>query len=653
MKQLKVLKEFNRLIMKPIIILLLVFAAFSCMQKNAIDETVVFSPDSSLRVNVNLDSSGMPFYSVYLDENIVIEPSHLGIDLTDTLQQFSSNLQIVSVSNTVVNDSFTTTTGKRLIHKYKANQKTIQLENDQGNKMDLIFQVSNKGVAFRYKLYNPNCFVSNETSEFNLPEKSLAWIQEFNNYSNDYENFYVKRLIETMNKPAYYIPALVQTPDSTWIYISDAQIDSQYVAAQLIHNGNGRLAVHLPDQTIENPNKGEWEVYVSKEPVEITAYPNMQTPWRCMIIGNKLADILESDLITCLNKPSKIKNTGWIEPGIATFPWWGNSLANDDPEIMKMYIDFAAEMNWDYVEFDIGLIGNKGGLAADFWRDIDYIPEVIEYAISKGIKVIGWDERRNLDTPEKRDDIFGTYKKWGVSGIKLDFINSDKQPAMKWYEEVTAHAAEYELMVSFHGSITPRGLHRTYPNIMTYEGVRGAEYYKFNYKPNWPTPVHNTTLPFTRNIGGPMDYTPVSFSFKNRKTTYAHEMALPFVYESGWVCMADKPEEFRKSPAKELFKKLPAAWDEIHFIDGYPGEFCCLARRKGNEWFVGCINATEERFVTVDFNFLKQGEYIGKIYADDGHDGLEIKNIQVNSECSLDLKLPENGGFVVQVLFND
>jgi alpha-glucosidase len=316
---------------------------------------------------------------------------------------------------------------------------------------------------------------------------------------------------------------------------------------------------------------------------------------------------------------------------------------------MKEYIDFAAEMNWDYVEFDIGLIGNNGGLAADFWRDIDYIPEVINYALSKGIKVIGWDERRNLDTPEKRDNIFSIYQKWGVSGIKLDFVNSDKQPAMKWYEEVTAHAAKYSLMVSFHGSITPRGLQRTFPNIMTYEGVRGAEYYKFGYKPNMPTPVHNVTLPFTRNISGPMDYTPVSFSAKDRKTTYVHEMALPFVYESGWVCMADKPEEFRKSPAKEFFKNLPAAWDEIQFIDGYPGKFCCLARRKGNDWYVAAINASGDRSVSIDFDFIGKGNFKGDIYKDDNHDGVEIEEVKIARDSSLVMNLPANGGFVIRM----
>jgi alpha-glucosidase len=306
----------NKLI-KLVTLLLSVFATLSCSQNNVLNKTDMFSPDSSICARIKIDSSGTPFYKVYLKNKEVLGFSQLGIQLIDSAFHFSSGLKIISISQAVVRDSFTTTTGKRLKHIYHANQKTFYLKNSRGNKMALIFQVSNNVVAFRYKLYNPDkSQVNREISAFNLPKGSVAWIQEFNNYSNDYENFYVERLVDTMSKPAYYIPALVQTPGNNWLFISDADIDSQYVAAQLIHNGDGKLGIHLPDQTIENPTKGEWEVYVSKESVEITAYPNMQTPWRCMIIGNKLADIVESDFITSLNKPSKIQNTDWIAPGI-------------------------------------------------------------------------------------------------------------------------------------------------------------------------------------------------------------------------------------------------------------------------------------------------------------------------------------------------
>jgi alpha-glucosidase len=182
---------------------------------------------------------------------------------------------------------------------------------------------------------------------------------------------------------------------------------------------------------------------------------------------------------------------------------------------------------------------------------------------------------------------------------------------------------------------------------MTYEGVRGAEYYK--WPGNDPTPEHNCTLPFTRNVSGPMDYTPTSFSTPRRTSTYAHEMALPFVFESGWICMADKPEEFRRSPAKELFQNLHAAWDEIHFINGYPGEYCCLARKKGDDWFVAAINADAERQVEIQFDFLSRDGYRATLYTDDGRDGVKIRDMEVSKSIIESFQLGQNGGFVIHL----
>lgn len=617
------------------------------------DQWIVTSPDGSIQVEVTLDSMQSPLYAVSLNNSAVIHPSLLGFALECEDQNFLQGLNLVNTSAKVINDEYIAVSGKRKMCAYHANEKIFTFENVTGNLMDIIFQVSDHGVAFRYQLYNEKVSVVNrEISEFCLPQNSLVWIQGFKSPFNDYEMFYPKRLLDTMQLPAYYIPALIQTPEKKWIFISDALVDGDYAACQLSHEGSGKLAVRFPDQTFEWQDWMEkyWHKVVHAESSKIFAHRGLITPWRALIISDGLEDIVESNLIENLSEPSRIKENDWIEPGVAVFPWWGNSTANDEPDILKDYIDLAYEMSWEFIEFDIGLIANNGGYAADYWRSIDYIPEIVDYAVSKGIRVYGWDERRNLDTPEKRDDIFGKYRAWGIAGIKMDFINSDKQEAMKWYEEATEHAARYNLLVSFHGAITPRGLRRTYPNIMTFEGVRGAEYYKFADDDEIPDPVHNCTLPFTRNISGPMDYTPTSFSTPRRESTYAHELALPFVFESGWVCMADKPQEFRNCPARELLQNLHASWDEIHFIDGYPGEYCCLARSKDDEWFVAAINAEAERQIEINFDFLDDGNYMVKTYTDDGSDGLLIDNKNI-TRTSIELfDVTKNSGFVIHVV---
>lgn len=602
-------------------------------------------------MEIFLDSLRALLYSVYLNGDMAVQESRLGIALSDYTYSFNEDLDFAGTSEKTVHDQYLAVSGKRKQCSYQANEKTIAFRNVSSKRLEVIFQVSNHGVAFRYKLNNQlEAAVDTETSEFTLPKESLAWIQRYRHMGNDYEMEYTKRLLDTMKLPAYYLPGLFQTPQKIWVFISDASVNGDYAACQLSHKGSGKLAIRFPDQTYDLEEGGHhpWFKIVYEESTEIQAPANLITPWRAMIISDDLGDIVESNLIEHLSEPSRIDDQSWIDPGVAVFPWWGHSLANDDPEIMKDYIDLAAEMNWKYLEFDIGLIGNNGGYAAGYWKNIDYIPEVIDYATSKDIKVYGWDERRFLDTREKRDEIFSQYREWGVAGIKMDFVNSDKQEAMKWYEEATSHAAEYELLVSFHGAITPRGLRRTFPNIMTFEGVRGGEYYKW---PNDdPTPEHNCTLPFTRNVSGPMDYTPASFSTPSRTSTYAHEMALPFVFESGWICMADTPEEFRKSPAKELFKSLHAAWDDILFIDGYPGEYCCLARKKGDDWFVAAVNSEKARQIEIQFDFLSGDNYRAKLYTDDGKDGLKIKNLNISNKGIEKYHLEKNGGFVIHIV---
>ena len=631
-----------------IVLIIILFA--SCSSD---DEWTVKSPDGNLKVVLSLDTTNTIQYAVLLDREMVIESSKLGISLSGKGYSFLRDLKYGGLAIKEIQDDFVAISGKRKINSYHANEMVVTFRNSPGSRMDLIFRVSNHEVAYRYQLYNQKAdMVDREISEFTLPENSLAWIQQFKGAWNDHEMFYTKRMLDTMGCPAYYMPGLFQTPDGYWIFISDADVTGDYAACQLEHKGKGRLAVRFPDQKYDVPEglEGSWYSLVHEETADIHAAPILKTPWRAMILSSNLGDIVESNILEHLSTPSRIADESWIEPGVAVFPWWGNSTANDNPEILKDYVDLAAEMNWDFIEFDIGLIGNNGGYAANFWRKIDYIPEVINYAKSKGIKVYGWDERRFLDTPEKRDDIFSTYRDWGVAGIKMDFINSDKQEAMKWYEEATEHAAEYKLLVSYHGAITPRGARRTFPNIMTYEGVRGAEYYKFWWDSGVPTPEHNCTLPFTRNVSGPMDYTPTSFSTPRRTSTYAHELSLPFVFESGWICMADKPEEFRSCPAKELLQNLHAAWDDIHFIDGYPGEYCCLARRKGDQWFIAAINAGAVRQLEMDLQFLGESGFSATIYNDDGQDGIQISEMTLTGIDPLKIDLAENGGFVVHLI---
>jgi len=333
---------------------------------------------------------------------------------------------------------------------------------------------------------------------------------------------------------------------------------------------------------------------------------------------------------------------------VAVFPWWGDNNANGSKETLKKYIDMAQAMGWSVIEFDVSLIGSPD-YAKEIWLTTPWIKEVTDYAHARGIRVYGWDERRNLNTPEKRDYIFGKYKELGVDGIKIDFVNSYAQKACDFRQACLADAAKHKLLASFHGDYTPRGERRTYPNLMTQEGVKGSEYYLFAPDNDIPTPQHNATLPYTRNVVGPMDYTPTAYSTPRRITSYAHETAQPFVYESGWVGMCDLPESFLNSPARPVLQEVEAAWDEIKFLAGYPGEYVVIARRKGAKWTIGALNAGAARTVTVPLGFLS-GNYKSLLVCEDDktdpRNRCIVRTVSIEGEKSLTFEMAENGGFV-------
>lgn len=344
------------------------------------------------------------------------------------------------------------------------------------------------------------------------------------------------------------------------------------------------------------------------------------TPWRVAIIGKNLGTLVESTLVANLNPPSEIADTSWIKPGVDVIPWMtGPSTNNMSLARMKQFVDLASEMGWTWIEFDNALaLGNQGGDKPDKWMALQWIPELVSYAGSKGINVYGWDHWRNLDTPEKREKILGYFVKHGFKGIKVDFLDSDSQERFKFRETIARECAQRKLMLSFHGETLPRGQQRRWPNIATLEGVKGEEYYLFE---RGPTPAYNVNLVFTRNIVGSMDNCPSGFElvgtpFSRRTTSNAHEMALAVMFESGWQSMSVSPESMKDNPAKGFLKGIPSAWDDIHFVDGFPEEFAVLARRKGQDWWLVGINAGKRRAVSIPLDFLNPGTYKAKFYHD-------------------------------------
>jgi alpha-glucosidase len=385
--------------------------------------------------------------------------------------------------------------------------------------------------------------------------------------------------------------------------------------------------------------KAELSPRVDQPGVSVDTKTPFKTPWRVLMIGDTPGRLIESNIILNLNPPSKIADTSWIKAGKSAWDWWSGDYATGvsftpgmNTATLKHYIDFASDSGFPYMLIDAGwALPTPGAKPADYADPSDItrfnsnvdIPELLKYAREKNVRIWLWAHWTSVD--KYMDQAFPLFEQWGVAGVKIDFMNRDDQWMVDWYRRVVAKAAEHHLMIDFHGAFKPDGLRRIYPNLLTREGVMGKEYSKWSDR---VTPVHNTTLPFTRMLAGPMDYTPGAFSNANLQNfvgrnvmpmslgTRAQELALYVVLESPLEMVSDYPEQYKGQKDFDFIKQVPTTWDEIRVIDGLPMRHITLARRSGKDWYVGSLTNWEERNTRVPLDFLGDGKYVAEIYAD-------------------------------------
>ena len=625
-------------------ILILIAAAATLLQFSCSNQKVL-SPNGAVTAQIVQENDQLAL-KVFLRGSEAVQWHIDGMSFEKEEYDFTGKLKQKSVSFYKIDEEYTLPSGKVSTYHNKANEMKVAYANSHGKTMYLLVRAYNDGVAFRYAFDNEDTMqVKEERTTLVIPETSNVWAME---YRIDAEGYYLKRSPSEMDKPLYHLPALAETPNGKWLLIHEADVLGRSAAAALSgHQGDGRFFLTTTYPELK-PGRQPWSLIVAEDGNAITACPNWATPWRMIIAGDTPGVIVESVMTENLNPPSDVGDQSWIKPGVAVFPWWGNNHANGDKELLKNYIDMAQAMGWTVLEFDVSLIGSPD-YAKEIWLTTPWIEEVTAYARERGVLVYGWDERRNLDTPEKRAFIYEKYKELGVDGIKIDFVNSNAQRACDFRQVCLSDAARYQLLVSFHGEYTPRGERRTYPNLMTQEGIKGSEYYLFAPDNGIPTPQHNATVPYTRNVVGPMDYTPTAYSTPRRITTYAHETALPFIFESGWVVMCDRPDYYLNSPARPVLQEIEASWDEIRYLAGYPGEYIVIARRKGQKWAVGAINAGAAREVTIPLDFLG-GKYPSLMLCEDNKTDLRnqctIRTLSIENKKSLRFEMAENGGFI-------
>ena len=560
---------------------------------------------------VSLDGTGRLSLAVRNGSATVLQPSALGLRTSAT--DLSTGLAFTGRADAHVTGQYATFTGRRRQHSTDANETTLSFTKGAAH-LDVVFRVSTDGLGYRYVLRQKGPIaVTGEASEFAVPTSSRAFLLPYNNGRNDYESIPVHTTVGAATATAYGYPSLFQV-GANWLLLTESDVSGGYGASRVTLDGSSHhFKLTLPD---------------AKE----TGTGTITTPWRTMVIGS-LASVVGSDLVTDLASPSKIADTSWIKAGRSEWSWWSNGGSSKNLADQKTAADFAAKMGWEYITVDAGWDGS-------------WIPTLVKYAAAKHVGVFIWTNQASLATAADRNSLLPKWKSWGVAGLKIDFIESDGQTMMGWYDAVLAATAKNKLMVEFHGCTIPRGIERTWPNVLTMEGVAGAEH--IHNKPGRvPFPAtYYTTLPLARNLAGSMDYTPVTFTAK-RTNSDAAELAQAIVFESGLQNYADSIASYDAHPlAERLLKLVPNVWDDTRLLSGDPDSNVVLARRNAANWYVGAITAGTGRTVTAPLSFLGSGTWLADVYSD-GTKGLTMATQKVTNASTLSVKVPTNGGFSV------
>jgi alpha-glucosidase len=619
-------------------------------------EWIVKSPDQQISFKL-YEKERQIYYQVLLSDTTIVEESPLGIERNDA--QFSNNLSLLSVGDVLtINEEYHLVTGKQLHCNNQANELTVTFENEQKAQLEIILRAYNNGVAFKYRFpetANGDFEVTKELTGFKIPAEGKSWIQPYDSitkYSPGYERNYTNGSAigeASPEKEGWCFAALFETKNA-WILLSEAGLDGTYCASRLDQQANGGL------YTVRYPGEQEAMGLGNANP-KSTSLP-WATPWRVIALGKNLSSIAETTLITDLSEASKISDESWIKPGLASWSWWADPDSPKNYKSMIGFIDFASEWGIPYFLVDANWNMMTGG---------GNIEQLIEYANKKNVGIWLWYNSggpHNTVTEAPRDIMFDADSRkaefekihnWGVKGVKVDFFQSDKQHIIQQYMDILKDAADNQVMVNFHGCTLPRGWQRTWPNLVAMESIAGEECYMFRNTYPETAVWHNTIQPFTRNAVGSMDFTPFGLSDKqyHHLTSYANELALTIVFESGVVHLVDFPKVYKAMPdfVQDFTKQLPTVWDESKLVDGYPGKEVVMARRSGEKWFMGGINGEQiEKQKSLPLDFLSEGKTYQVKLITDGADNKSFTNneMTVKKGDVLPVKMLPAGGFAAR-----
>ncbi|WP_172992036.1 glycoside hydrolase family 97 protein [Lacipirellula parvula] len=533
----------------------------------------------------------------------------------------------------------------------------------------VVFRAYDEAIAYRWETSLPGeIVVTNEQAEFVFPGDPEAWFPEEESVNSHQERVYKHlKLGEISSDRFCSTGVLIGLGENRKVYISESDLRS-YPGMFLHGLGNGKigLAGKFAGYALESNALNDRDVPVTKAAEYLAKTEGTRTfPWRVMLVTEKDSELLESEIIFQLAPPLAIEDPSWIVPGKAAWEWW-NSInitgvdfrAGVNTESYKYYIDFAAEHGLKYIVLDEGWSQATNDLLTPH-ADVN-LPELVEYGKQKGVGVVLWVVWKTLD--EQLEPALDYFQKLGVAGIKVDFMQRDDQQMVEFYHRVAAAAAKRRLLVDFHGAFKPTGLHRAYPNVMSYEGVTGLEQYKWGNEIT--NPEQELTLPFIRMVAGPMDYTPGALSNANQESwrwnvghpmslgTRCHQLAMFVVYESPLQMLADSPSRYRQeADAMRFLSVVPTVWDDTRVLDAKVSDYVVVARRSGDAWFLGAMTDWSPRELEVGLDFLPAGKFRLESWADGANadrsgEDVRCDSRDVDSQSTLKLRLAPAGGWI-------
>ncbi len=620
------------------------------------------SPDG--RIEIRIRTAGQIRYDIVLKGRAVLENCTLSLDVEH--KKLGAQPKVIDAKERS-SDQVVEPVVRQKFAKIRDHYNELRLTMEGG--YAVVFRAYNEGAAYRFETSTPQeqLKIYGEESAFNFPANFVVYYPQEDSFFSHNERKYLPQHLSEIT-PAFLatLPAVVDVGDGAKVAIAESDLED-YPGLWLKGTSGNGLAATFPPYPLKESLTGDrdYKVVESADYIAVTA-GTRTFPWRVIGIADRDGDLLTNQIVYLLEKPSQVQDTSWIKPGKVAWDWWNaNNVYGVDfksgvnTETYRYYIDFAAKYGIPYIILDEGWykLGNLLEVVPEINMD-----ELTAYAKQKNVGIILWVVWKTLD--DQLIPALDQFEKWGVKGIKVDFMQRSDQILIDYYSRVSREAAKRKMLVDFHGDQKPATMTRTWPNLISTEGVRGMEWSKWSADSE---PKHNVTLPFTRMFLGPMDYTPGAMRNATRATfapifgqpmalgTRCHQLAMYVVFESPLQMLSDSPSNYMREPEiMEFLAPVPTEWDETKVLDARIADYVVVARRNGRDWYVGAMTDWTPRTLDIDFSFLPDGNFTMEAYQDGVNAdryATDYKKVttQVTKTTKLKIELAPGGGWAARI----